>query len=1032
MSEPIKKHFSVFVTHSCPVVKVPVFSAHNFSTEFWKQSYRTDRFFRRDMFTCDPDWGNPYPPAPISSTLALGRDKKFFYIGVRSYEPEPEKLLAKHLENQKEIWLDDSFEFFFDTEHNHRDYFHLIVNSAGFFYTERIKRGRKVQWVVYPETRTFRWEKGWGLEVSIPLNSFTVRKSAVWGFNAGRNFGIEDNEKRVKESLVFFNSGRWDVPEGFADLYFRTPGHYLRKFFINKQRFTIPEQKRLVHYGKNILSLSLNKKTKRRLNVNIRIGGFITEVSIPEGKKTFSFPFVIKKQVSLIGNPFLSLILKDNNRVLYTGRWMVILDRRDGKKEISEWISSLRFSKHPRMLYKEENINAVREQVRTDKSVSDIYDAIKKEADEFVKGFVPPPDKPAEHLTHYRCFKHGARLEYVAPGRHRCPVDGEILTGKLLDASYLFWEHARYFNKAAELAFLYLIEGNKEYRDKAKYILLFYARNYHSFPLRSVYPHSARIRGAVLTESGLVLYAALAYDALYNDLTPKERRTINNRFFKPACKPLAEYPGGKGNWKSQLNLALVAVGIATGNRDYINLGAGAERGFLFDIRNCVTKDGFWHQGAIGYHFFVLGAYLWVAELLKQSFGLNLYRYKRFQKMFIAPLLFAYPDGKFPNIGTGGGGKISDYKAYYNIALARISAMKQYESVIRPGVEMSRSGDALMDFIRLTPEIAGYGKILNLNREYKIPSANMSDIGYAVLRSGKGKETCQAVFVYGKTHHGKGQPDKLSFDLFGRGRLLAPDPGYASYTNPLSPGWYYRTIAHNTIVVDSISQSSGNAKLLCFSDGAVKVAGAYSKDIYPGIESFRILMLKEDILFDIFAINGEEKHTFDYFIHHYGKVEVEGRFREIRSIHPTGGYQYIKDIKKFAGRKNLWQAGWILDKGVVSSSAFYSLPAGELYTGEGPRYGGDIKNRDEDMPIPLVMQRTAGTKNVIYLTTMTICRDKYEEQKAAIFRKSNCLICNCESGGRTFRILLGEKGLSFQEEGGCKENISFTRPVKLPF
>ncbi|MBN1512483.1 MAG: hypothetical protein JXB13_10745, partial [Phycisphaerae bacterium] len=360
---------------------------------------------------------------------------------------------------------------------------------------------------------------------------------------------------------------------------------------------------------------------------------------------------------------------------------------------------------HPRLLFTENDPAAVLDRIRANEARSADYDALKAKAERFVDAYKRPPPKSAAGLTWYRCYEHGARLEHLPDGRHRCPVGGEIHRDIRLDYAWLFWEHGNNLAMAVWLAFIHRMENRPRFRDTAKDLLLWYGANYLTFDYcngpGADTLSGGGIRDAILSESGLISMMGIAYDLLHDDLTTEERRTVRRNCFEPVCEQMMRYPGGMGNWKTHLNNALAIIGTVTGTPEYLGVAVGNRRGFLFDMRRGVTSGGFWHQGAIGYHFYVLSAYLWLAEFLIKSHGSNLYGNNRFRKMFLAPLRFAYPDLSLPDIGTGGGGNLAAFAGLYELALPRMPELQPYAGRLRPWFTPQEGDEPLLHLLRLT-------------------------------------------------------------------------------------------------------------------------------------------------------------------------------------------------------------------------------------------------------------------------------------------------------------------------------------------
>ncbi len=146
------------------------------------------------------------------------------------------------------------------------------------------------------------------------------------------------------------------------------------------------------------------------------------------------------------------------------------------------------------------------------------------------------------------------------------------------------------------------------------------------------------------------------------------------------------------------------------------------------------------------------------------------------------------------------------------------------------------------------------------------------------------EMCERYGVSGTGHN---HPEQGHFVLFGRGQVLAHDPGYT---------YEKKTSNHNTILVDGEGQygdgqmwpgpTPGRSRITGFaSEGGVTIIAADPSSAYPeelGLTRFeRILALAGDdlvVVCDRLAADGPR--TFSWLLHHIGEVEQIGGGRRI--------------------------------------------------------------------------------------------------------------------------------------------------------
>ncbi len=86
------------------------------------------------------------------------------------------------------------------------------------------------------------------------------------------------------------------------------------------------------------------------------------------------------------------------------------------------------------------------------------------------------------------------------------------------------------------------------------------------------------------------------------------------------------------------------------------------------------------------------------------------------------------------------------------------------------------------------------------------STYFDDMGYAVMRDGWGSDDLVLFFDGGYYGSGHQHEDKLSFILFGYGRLLLSDQNIYRYRRDEMELYFRHTRAHNTVVVDERSQA----------------------------------------------------------------------------------------------------------------------------------------------------------------------------------------------------------------------------------
>lgn len=184
--------------------------------------------------------------------------------------------------------------------------------------------------------------------------------------------------------------------------------------------------------------------------------------------------------------------------------------------------------------------------------------------------------------------------------------------------------------------------------------------------------------------------------------------------------------------------------------------------------------------------------------------------RRLESLLDALLALRRPNGSLPLIGDADGGRLlpleprlpGDPSGIFSIAA----------TVLKRGDYAWAAGD-------LTPEVLwslGTEGLevfdgLESTLPAQAPSRLLPDGGYAVMRTGWGREADQVIFDAGplgcRISGGHGHADLLSFEASFRGQPYIVDPGTLCYTG--DEGWrnYYRgTAAHSTIEIDEVGQA----------------------------------------------------------------------------------------------------------------------------------------------------------------------------------------------------------------------------------
>jgi len=185
---------------------------------------RTDIPLKIDGVFDDPAWqkalfqGNfiqrePNEGEPASENTEVGflYDKKNLYIGIKCYDSEPGKIIAREMRRDAVVDDDDYFEFVLDTYHDHRSAYYFIINAHGSKREAKMaSEGRDYNpaWDGVWWCKSKITEQGWFLEIAIPWKTlrFEEEGSSSWGFNCARM--IRRKNEHVYWQLIPRDIGR--------------------------------------------------------------------------------------------------------------------------------------------------------------------------------------------------------------------------------------------------------------------------------------------------------------------------------------------------------------------------------------------------------------------------------------------------------------------------------------------------------------------------------------------------------------------------------------------------------------------------------------------------------------------------------------------------------------------------------------------------------------------------------------------------------------------------------------------------------
>lgn len=529
---------------------------------------------------------------------------------------------------------------------------------------------------------------------------------------------------------------------------------------------------------------------------------------------------------------------------------------------------------HPRLLFDQQGISALKERIERCEWAKKRWRTLLHHAEEWLKEAVALPPRGGNWYHYYACPEHGSALRTGKrigewQWEHICPVDNKRLRSdptrpeQDYDGCVLMTVHGQMANRVRDLGILYQVTGDRRYADKALEIACLYAERYAAYPLHTI-RGEARIGGGkvgpqTLDEAVWLIPMAQGADLIWQVLSESERNLLTQKLFQPAVREvILPHQMGVHNIQCWKDSAVGLVGLLTGDEELIQQAIyNSQRGYWTQMRQGVTADGMWWEGAWGYHFYTLSS-LWPLTEAARHCGINLYG-EELLRMFDAPFRFMMPNFRLPAFNDSTEVNLRSQAPAYELAYAR------YKNPLY--LVLLASANRENDYALWFGE-----ESLPKPRSITWHSANYPASGYAILAKGRGEKATWLCLKYGPHGSGHGHPDKLHFELYSEGASLSTDPGMARYGVPIHGGWYRTTLAHNTLVVDETDQQATEGKCLAYgqakgADYVVAEAGA----IYSDMRFVRALvLLSEEAVVVLDDVQCRQSHRLDSVMHLLGE------------------------------------------------------------------------------------------------------------------------------------------------------------------
>ncbi len=164
----------------------------------WQQAPAIDRFTQRE-----PHEGEP---ATEKTVIRILHNDNYLFIGIQCYDSHPELIIAKEMERDGNLGIDDNITLVLDTYRDFRAGFYFQINPNGALFDGQLSSGgddMNRNWDGIWDARAHITDWGWEAEVVIPFKSLRFKKEKVhrWGLNV-RRYLARKNEQDLWQAWL--------------------------------------------------------------------------------------------------------------------------------------------------------------------------------------------------------------------------------------------------------------------------------------------------------------------------------------------------------------------------------------------------------------------------------------------------------------------------------------------------------------------------------------------------------------------------------------------------------------------------------------------------------------------------------------------------------------------------------------------------------------------------------------------------------------------------------------------------------------
>lgn len=536
----------------------------------------------------------------------------------------------------------------------------------------------------------------------------------------------------------------------------------------------------------------------------------------------------------------------------------------------------------------------------------------------FTQNFKDDPATMSGWGHEYFCKEDGAFLcfDLEKPRAHRCPVCGKVSDAENFNAAWVYMYRYQALMSAIEAASLYRLDAKPCYLAHFKHILRFYSDNYAAFAIHGKGPTTSgngKITPQALNEAIFLVKAVNGMELLKDVLEPEFIKSISENLLIPGALFVNEQKKIIHNIPCWINAAVGTVGLYTNDATLIEKAFDAPLGLFDQVRQGVTESYFWYEGSIHYNFFTIESFLNLilfASLYQKEIPCDIQN--TIYQMMLAPCKMSFSNSVLPNPNDGWPNlNLKTYSYLYEMA-AKIFDSDELRNILaniyaqpceRTPLPMSSPiycGSYCMEWLLFSKETVTPKPLAFWKESFHFAASN-----YAILRN----ENCEVFVKYGHCSPSHAHPDKMNLEVTAFGTPISRDLSNCGYAARLCNEYHRTSVSHSTVVMDGLTHpTTERGKCVSF-DAAVPEIAVTSENAYPTVDFKRSIQVEKDGFQDVFEVNSDEKHTFDWLFHVDGTLLSHLQTEPAELLFHENGYQHLQEVKRVLTKEKSLSLTW---------------------------------------------------------------------------------------------------------------------------